>query len=962
MRRLPACLTLLLLVASSAPLAAQSRRTITQDDYDRWRVAQAPTLSADGTWAAWTEVPQVGNGDLVVRETRGTREVRVPRGYLGRPIVNLTAVTDSPFVAPAPQFTPDGSMLVVIGYAPMADFERARTAKPRALAVPRSSLILVPLVGATALQPLIVPRVRSVRVPRDAGRVIAYQLEQDTATARAAGDTIARRTTDSLPARRPRARDYGTTLVIRNIDTGVEERIADVNSYAIDPSGTYVAYTIASRTPDRDGAVLRTLASGAETRLMQGTGNYKAITFDRDGRQVAFVSDRDEFTVETPRYAAYHAVVGKGAPARRVIAPDAFAPTATLSDRQVGFSRDGSTLVLGAAPILPDTIPADSLAERSQVDVWHYMETRLQPQQKLEAGRDRNRTWLVAHRLAGNVTRLIGSDTVARALLSDDGRVALALSDQPYALARLWGDDGFDVSVVDVASGNTRRIAEKVEFTAQLSPTGRYAAWFAKGRWFTYDIRSQKTVDVTGALKEVHFDQETWDTPSTPAPWGVAGWTNDDRSLLVYSRFDVWELDPLGVRPARSVTDSAGVRNNTVLRLLDLDPEDRFIDPAKPLLLSAFNELTKQSGFMRDRLGVLAQPETLLMEDAAWRLLGKARRSDELLLTRSTYREFPDLRVGTTVSQTTRISDVNPQQKDVTWGSNELVTWRAMDGQMLQGILFKPDGFDPTKQYPMVTYFYESLSDGLHSYVAPGGRNTINPTMYTSLGYLVFFPDIAYQEGYPGQSALKSIVPGIQSLIARGYVDPKRIGSAGQSWGGYQTAYMITQTNIFAAAFAGAPVANMTSAYGGIRWESGLARAFQYEKSQSRIGGSMWQYPLRFIENSPLFFTDRIQTPVLIMSNDADGAVPWYQGIEWFVALKRFGKEAYLLNYNNDGHNPRKRANQKDVDRRMQEFFGHHLKGEPMADWMKRGVPFLEKGRAQLGPRAAAGAGRDSLP
>jgi len=198
--------------------------------------------------------------------------------------------------------------------------------------------------------------------------------------------------------------------------------------------------------------------------------------------------------------------------------------------------------------------------------------------------------------------------------------------------------------------------------------------------------------------------------------------------------------------------------------------------------------------------------------------------------------------------------------------------------------------------------------------------------------------------------------------VARGYVDPKRIGTAGQSWGGYQTAYMITQTNVFAAAFAGAPVANMTSAYGGIRWESGVARAFQYEKTQSRIGGSMWQYPLRFIENSPLFFTDRIQTPVLIMSNDADGAVPWYQGIEWFVALKRFGKEAYLLNYNNDGHNPRKRANQKDVDRRMQEFFGHHLKGEPMPDWMKRGIPFIDKGRDQLGPRAESGSGRDAQP
>ncbi len=949
MRRSSLLLTCLLL---ATPLAAQMRRAITQDDYDRWRVAQAPTLAPNGAWAAWTEVPQVGDGDLLVRETRGTREARIPRGFLGRPVVTLTAVADSPFVAAPPQFTPDASMLVAIGYAPMAEFERARKARPRPLPAPRNSLILVPLTGAVALRPIVVPRVRSVRVPRDAGKFIAYLLEADSAASRAAGDTVARRATGDTAGRRVRPRDFGTTLVIRNTESGAEERIADVSTYAIDPSGTYVAYTLTSRTPGRDAAVLRTIATGAETMLMQGAGNYKAITFDRDGRQLAFVSDKEEFTADKPRYAAYHASVGKGGAARRVVAADAFAPSGTLSDRQLSFSRDGSTLILGAAPILADSVPSDSLADKSQVDLWHYQDTRLQPQQKLEATRDRNRTWLATHRLATGTTRLIGSDTTGRVSLSDDGAVALAQNDQPYALSRLWGDDGADISVIDASTGTARRLASKVEFGAQLSPSGRSVLWFDKGRWFSHDVRTQKTIDITGALRGVRFEQETWDTPSAAAPWGLAGWTTDEKSVLLYSRFDVWEADPLGVRQAKVVTDSAGARATTVLRVVDLDPEDRYIDPTAPLLLSAFNETTKQSGFMRDRIGVTAAPESLLMEDAAWRLLGKAKRSAELLLTRSTYREFPNLRVGTSVAQTTVISDVNPQQKEVSWGTNELVQWQSMDGRTLQGILFKPEGFDPAQKYPMVTYFYESLSDGLHSYVAPGGRNTINPTVYTSLGYLVFFPDIAYQDGYPGQSALKSIVPGIQSLIARGIVDPKRIGTAGQSWGGYQTAYMISQTNLFAAAFAGAPVANMTSAYGGIRWESGLARAFQYEKSQSRIGGSMWQYPMRFIENSPLFYTDRIQTPVLIMSNDADGAVPWYQGIEWFVALKRFGKEAYLLNYNNDGHNPRKRANQKDVDRRMQEFFGHHLKGEAKPDWMRNGIPFLQKGRDQLTPQA----------
>jgi dipeptidyl aminopeptidase/acylaminoacyl peptidase len=268
----------------------------------------------------------------------------------------------------------------------------------------------------------------------------------------------------------------------------------------------------------------------------------------------------------------------------------------------------------------------------------------------------------------------------------------------------------------------------------------------------------------------------------------------------------------------------------------------------------------------------------------------------------------------------------------------------------MEGLLYKPEGFDPSKRYPMITYFYEQLSDGLYNYTRPAGRNIINPVVYNSLGYVVFMPNIHYTPGYPGPSSVKSIVPGVQSLIARGVADPKRIGIGGQSWGGYQTAYIITQTNLFAAAVPNATVVNMTSAYGGIRWETGVERAIvNYERGQSRIGGSIWEYPERYMENSPLFYLDRVTTPVLFMANDNDGAVPWYQGIEFFIAMRRLGKEAYMVNYNGDAHNPRKYANQKDIDRRMQEFFAAKLLGAPEPDWMKRGIPFVEKGRDQVG-------------
>jgi len=216
---------------------------------------------------------------------------------------------------------------------------------------------------------------------------------------------------------------------------------------------------------------------------------------------------------------------------------------------------------------------------------------------------------------------------------------------------------------------------------------------------------------------------------------------------------------------------------------------------------------------------------------------------------------------------------------------------------------------------------------------------------YVSNGYLVLTPDIAYRTGFPGQSALKCVLPAIQAVVDRGIVDEKAIGIQGHSWGGYQIAYMVTQTNRFRAAAAGAPVANMTSAYDGIRYGTGLPRQFQYERTQSRIGGSLWEYPTRFIENSPIFMADRVETPLLMLHNDNADAVPFTQGIEYFLALRRLGKEAYLFNYNGEPHGIRRRPNQKDYTMRLQQFFDHYLKGAPKPDWMQKGIPYLERER-----------------
>ena len=960
-------LFLLAALAVATPALAQ-KRALTQADWDLWKSISAPTLTADGRWAVYSLAPLVGDGDLVIRSTSGPTEYRVPRGYLGRPN-NVPGglrpraggspeeEQGGPQIAPA-QVTHDSRHVLALVYPERAACEAFARDRRRGT----TGLAIVRLENGNVTT---IPRVRSFRVPRFAGGWVAYAPGDSSGEngACAAGPSLQR-------AGAPRRR-FGSSLVLRNLATGAEARIADVMDFAFDDSAKVLAYLVVSRDSTKDGAYVQHLATGAVSRLISGIGDYAQVALDRAGTQVAFLTNRDAFAGDRA-YAVYHASLRDGV-ARAAVPATAFAGLRVAEGANVAFTRAGNAILFGIAPPAVDTLPADSLVDKSVFDLWHWKDAQLQPTQKLNAARDRNRAFQAIWHAATKRAVRLANDSLPTVSVSDDGRVAVANSRERYAISAMWGDAGTDVYLIDATTGAARLLREKIDGTAQLSPDARYVLLYDDGRYYAHAIATNRTVELTAPLAGVSFARETHDTPSPAPGWGVAGWTRGDRSVLLYDRYDIWELDPAGVRAPVMVTDSAGRRNRVQLRLAlgggggfggsagGTGDGERAIDPAKPLLLRAFNEDTKASGFVIDRFGVDRDPEFVAVANAAYGQLQKAEGAEQYLVTRGTFTEFPNLYTGSSLASLARISDANPQQAGYRWGTAELVSWHSADGVPLKGVLFKPENFDSTKQHPMIVYHYEQLSQNLHQYVAPNGRNVTNPTHYVSNGYLVFTPDIHYEEGYPGPSALKSIVPGVNMLLARGYVDPKGIGIQGQSWGGYQGLYMITQTNIFSAAMLGAPVVNMTSAYGGIRWGSGLARAFQYETGQSRIGKSIWDSPLRYIENSPLFWLDKVQTPVFFMHNDADDAVPWYQGIEAFVALRRLGKEVYLINYNNDVHNPASRANQKDMAMRMEQFFDHHLRGKPAPEWMKKGVPYLTKGRDQVPSNAPVQAG-STLP
>ncbi len=489
---------------------------------------------------------------------------------------------------------------------------------------------------------------------------------------------------------------------------------------------------------------------------------------------------------------------------------------------------------------------------------------------------------------------------------------------------------------------------QNLQANAELSPEGKFIGWW-DGHEFAYfavPTAGGEPVNVSrGIPHPVHNELHDW--PMIPYPYGDAGWTENDQWFLVYDKHDIWAIDPTGRRAPRNVTEGVGRERNLRFRYVRLDPEQEAIPESEPMLLRTLDLTSKATGFHRDRVRGEEQPRELVMADHWFGFPRKAADGEVVMLTRERFDEYPDLWVSDLVLEgMQKVSDANPQRSEYLWGTAELVEWRSTDGKPLQGILYKPENFDPTEKYPMMVYFYEKMSDNLQRFRGPGpGSSSISVSFYVSRGYVVFIPDVHYRVGYPGESALDCVVSGVLSVLEKGFVDPERVGVQGHSWGGYQIAYLVTQTDIFAAAEAGAPVSNMTSAYGGIRWGSGMSRMFQYEKSQSRIGGSLWEARPQYIENSPLFWADKIDTPVLMMHNDEDGAVPWYQGIEFFVALRRLGKPAWMLNYNGEPHGLRKYQNKKDWAVRMQQFFDHYLLDAPAPVWLADGVPAVQKGK-----------------
>ncbi|MDO4497884.1 MAG: prolyl oligopeptidase family serine peptidase [Bacteroidales bacterium] len=431
-----------------------------------------------------------------------------------------------------------------------------------------------------------------------------------------------------------------------------------------------------------------------------------------------------------------------------------------------------------------------------------------------------------------------------------------------------------------------------------------------------------------------------------PGAAGRAYWQAGEEYVIISDGYDLYRFPVKGGKSECLTLN--GRKENIRYTLNELDEETRGkqVDVAQSHILTGFNTVDRTSGYYKVKnLLKPSKPVVLAWGKCRYASLNKAQDASVLTFTQQSFEQMPDIwRTDLNFRKPMQLTRMVDQQKQFIWGSPELIHWTSYKGVQLDGVIYKPANFDPTKKYPLIVNFYERNADELYSARVPNpGRSTPDYHMYLSQGYVIFNPDVRYTTGHPGESCYDCVMSGIDSVCALGFIDESRIGATGHSWGGYQVAYLATRTNRFAAIESGAPVVNMFSAYGGIRWATGRARAFQYEHTQSRLGTTMWENPEIYAENSPLMQMHKVTTPILIMANDTDGHVPYTQGIEMFVAMKRLNKPAWLLNYTGEPHWPCMTSNRVDFQIRLLQFFNHYLKGEPMPTWMSEGIRAVDQ-------------------
>jgi dipeptidyl aminopeptidase/acylaminoacyl peptidase len=908
--------------------------------YDGWQNISTTGITQKGDKIFYVVAPQEGDASLSMKTDKNETLFSLPR-------------------ASNPKFSFDDKHFVSLVSPFFKDTRQAKIDKKKKDEMPKDSLAIYSFATKSWVK---FPNVKSYKLAEENGKHLIY-LFDDIPEKKTKKDSLeSKLPSDSSKVKKEKPKKPTTDLVIYQLGVGRDTLFKNVDDYEIDKLGNHVVF---SRKPEEKdstgltGGVFRyDLKAKQLIHLISGKGTFKNFTFDESGKQLAFLADKSAEKALLKDYKVYYHTESSGDSAKVLVSASTNGVPQkwyVSGDGNLKFSKNGSKLFLGLAPVprIKDTTLVDF--ENAKVDIWHWQDDYLQTQQLVNLKRDLSKNYLsVVHLNAPDKVIPLSDENLPDTRTTDDldNEFILATTDIGRRIETQWRTGSFqDVYAVSTVDGSRKLIAKDQRGNIILSPEGKYLVWYDRENqnWYSHNIASGSTVQLNKDLS-VSFADEDNDSPDTPGSYGVSGWTAGDEKIWLYDKFDIWSFKTDGTQAVKLTN---GRDSKTTYRYSDwVERKGRFaptiIDEKKPFVLSTFNNTSKENGFARLTLqtGKKAPKEPfkeIVQGKTFYGQIKEAKDGGAYIYSKESYTDSPDLYFSKDFITETKLSSINPQQASYNWGTAELYKWTTPKGYAAEGILYKPEDFDPNKTYPVIAYFYEKLSDGLYRYQAPAPTpSRLNISYFVSNGYVVLAPDIVYEIGYPGKSAEEYINSGMAELKKNKWAG--KLAIQGQSWGGYQVAHLITATDMYDAAWSGAPVVNMTSAYGGIRWQTGMNRQFQYERTQSRIGATLWEKPELYIENSPLFHLPKVKTPVVIMHNDEDGAVPWYQGIEMFTALRRLQKPVWMLNYNGDAHNLVQRQNRKDIQRRQQQFFDHYLKGKPAAPWIEKGVPATLKG------------------
>ena len=887
----------IILLAAIPFLTMNAQKAMTPQDLEAWKRITTRSISNDGQWAAAIFSPWRGNSEVQLLSTDG----KVIQTYTPAEEV---------------QFSSSSTYALIKEVPFLAITDSLRLKKTKKDKMPMDKLIIRDLKKSTEWT---IDSIKDYRLAEGSDWLAYQRTRQDS------------------------------SLVVISLNGNHKYIFPSASAYGFaKEKATLYFVTKENKNGKKPGMYIWTAETPEPVLVKEGKGVFVQPTFDKSGNQLAFLytDDKKEKDYTMSLWISENSNEARelvnrttdGLPEDWVVSPN----------QQISFSDDANRLFFGTAPapLRKDSTILDS--NRPNVQVWNWNEPVQYTVQHYNVKRDLKKSyaaiyWLNAHKMVQIADTELPD---AQLPIKGMGEWAIVSTSKPYSLSSMWeGRTRSDYYKVSLVTGERTLIAKADYAGYRLSPAGKYVSTYnaTDSCWYTINLADNRKNQLTTPQSFPAWDEDN-DVPNYPSPHGMAGWTKEDAALLIYDRYDIWSFDPEGKKAPVKLTKN-GRDNQVTYRRIVLDREQIDIDVKEPILLTGFNEVDKSTGIFRVRLVTPSNPTLLAGGNYNYDNVMKAKKADKYIYSRENFEVFPEMwATDTNFKKTLQLTQGGRQQDAFIWGTTELISWTSLDGRKLEGVIYKPANFDPNKKYPMIVNFYERNAETLNKYRMPEPhRSTIDYRMYLSNGYIVFNPDNRYRDGYPGESCYNCVMPGIQEVLSRGYVDEKRIGAQGHSWGGYQVAYLATRTRLFAAIESGAPVVNMFSAYGGIRWGSGLARSFQYEHTQSRLGATPWTDPRRYYENSPLFLMDKVETPILIMHNDQDGHVPWYQGIEYFVALKRLGKPAWMLNYTGEPHWPTKTPNKLDFQIRMKQFFDHYLKGEPMPKWMKEGVPAVKQ-------------------